>query len=151
MNYNRNSNNKRPYSEKKQTSEKKTYEPLKEEYYVTRAENVIKDLQKDAGKPHEQLTTSQIRNILSMLNEIYNEVIMTNDDKLSDTVQSKLQYLKIKIIYAAGRNRDVKTFVEDSQIDQHLDHIGDSREKFILYSHYMEALVAYHRFYGGRD
>lgn len=86
-----------------------------------------------------------------MMNEIYNEVIMTNDDKLSDTVQSKLQYLKIKIIYAAGRNRDVKTFVEDSQIDQHLDHIGDSREKFILYSHYMEALVAYHRFYGGRD
>lgn len=139
MNYNRNSNNNRQYYEKK------PYEPLKEESYVERAENVIKNLYKN------RLTTSQIRNILSMMNEIYNEVIMTNDDKLSDTIQSKLQYLKIKIIYAAGRNRDVKTFVEDSQIDQHLDHIGDSREKFILYSHYMEALVAYHRFYGGRD
>lgn len=145
MSYNRNSKNNRHYPEKKQASYKKTYEPLKEEDYVTRAENVIKNLSKN------RLTTSQIRNILSMMNEIYNEVIMTNDDKLSESVQSKLRYLKVKIIYAAGRNSDVKTFVEDSQIDQHLDHIGDSREKFILYSHYMEALVAYHRFYGGRD
>lgn len=145
MNYNRNSNKKRPYPEKKQASYEKTYEPLKEEDYVTRAENVIKDL------PKNSLTTSQIRNILSMLNEIYNEVIMTNDDRLSESVQNRLRYLKVKIIYAAGRNSDVKTFVEESQIDEHLDKIGDSREKFILYSHYMEALVAYHRFHGGRE
>lgn len=145
MSYNRKSNNNRQYYEKKQHSNKKPYEPLNEGDYVTRAENVIKNLYKN------RLTTSQIRNILSMLNEIYNEVIMTNDDKLSEAVQNRLRYLKVKIIYAAGRNNDVKTFVEDSQIDQHLDHIGDSREKFILYTHYMEALVAYHRFHGGRD
>ena len=86
-----------------------------------------------------------------MLNEIYNEVTTSPDETLSSAVQNRLRYLKIKLIYAAGRNRAVKKFMEASQIDQHLDHIGDSREKFILYSHYMEALVAYHRFHGGKD
>lgn len=130
---------------------KKIYSPLEEESYVARAEKVINDLQSNRGRYEPQLTTSQIRNILSMLNEIYNEVTASPDETLSSAVQNRLRYLKIKLIYAAGRNRAVKKFMEASQIDQHLDHIGDSREKFILYSHYMEALVAYHRFHGGKD
>lgn len=117
---------------------------LTEEGYVKRAEQVIKNLN---GK----LTTSQIRNILSMINQIYNDVMMIPDETLSQEVQSQLRYLKVKIIYAAGRSQDVKRFVEASQIDQLVDHIGSSRKNFILYTHYMEALVAYHRFYGGRD
>jgi len=32
-----------------------------------------------------------------------------------------------------------------------LNHMGDSRENFIKFARYMEALVAYHRFHGGRD
>jgi len=62
-----------------------------------------------------------------------------------------LQYLKVKLIYAAGRHKEVKNFILASDIDRYLDNIGDSKEAFILYSRYMEALVAYHRFYGGRD
>lgn len=121
------------------------YQPLEEETYVKRAENVIKKLQGN------KLTTTQLRNILSMLNEIYNDVMLNPNDTLSEEIKNRLQYLKIKLIYAAGRNKDVKTFMIESQIDQHLDYIDNSREKFILYSHYMEALVAYHRFYDDKD
>ena len=32
-----------------------------------------------------------------------------------------------------------------------LKAIGDSREKAIHYIHYLEAIVAYHRFFGGRE
>ena len=117
----------------------KPYEALNEKTYVKRAEEVMLD--------NKKLSTSQIRNILSMLNQIYNDVIITTESVLSEDIKSQLQYLKVKLIYAAGRNQDVKKFVLESQIDQHLDHIGDSKEAFILYSRYMEALVAYHKFY----
>ena len=145
MAYNQsNSRGKQQYHDDENDTTKK-YQPLEEETYVKRAENVIANLGRN------RLTTTQLRNILSMLNEIYNDVMLTASDTLSSDVQNRLRYLKIKLIYAAGRNKDVKSFMEASQIDQHLDYIGNSREKFILYSHYMEALVAYHRFYGGKD
>lgn len=132
------------YNKNKPIQTPKPCEMLVEEDYVQRAERVIKGLD---GK----LTTSQIRNILSMINQLYNDVIMTPSETLSQEVQSQLRYLKVKIIYAAGRKTEVKRFVEASQIDQLIDHIGSSRKNFILYTHYMEALVAYHRFYDGRD
>jgi len=123
----------------------KPYEPLQKENYVQRAEAVIKTL------GAKRLTTSQIRNILSMLNQIYNDVIVSTDETLSEETQSQLRYLKVKLIYAAGRDQKVKAFIEESQIDRHLDKIGNSREQFILYSRYMEALVAYHKFHDGND
>ena len=123
----------------------KPYEPLQKENYVQRAEKVIKAL------GAKSLSTSQIRNILSMLSQIYNDVIVSTDETLSEEIQSQLRYLKVKLIYAAGREQNVKAFIEMSQIDRHLDKIGNSREQFILYSRYMEALVAYHKFYNSND
>ena len=29
--------------------------------------------------------------------------------------------------------------------------VGKDRKKFLAFSHYMEALVAYHRYYGGSE
>ncbi len=130
-----------------QTAPRKPYEALQEENYVTRAENVIKELK----NTRVNVTTSQIRNILAMVSQIYNNVIIDTDETLSETVQSQLRYLKIKIVYAAGREDTVRKFVEESQIAQLLDAIGSSRQNFMLYAHYMEALVAYHRFYDGRN
>lgn len=130
-----------------QTAPHKLYEALQEENYVTRAENVIKELK----NTRVNVTTSQIRNILAMVSQIYNNVIIDTDETLSETVQSQLRYLKIKIVYAAGREDTVRKFVEESQIARLLDDIGSSRQNFILYAHYMEALVAYHRFYDGRN
>lgn len=130
------------------TAPQKPCEALTEESYVDRAEKVIRDLKE---KNQLKVTTSQIRNILSMVNQLYNDVIMTTDEKLSADIQAQLRYLKIKIVYAAGRNIDVRRFTEESQIDKLIDHIDGNRKKFILYAHYMEALVAYHRFYGGNE
>ena len=35
--------------------------------------------------------------------------------------------------------------------EEYIKGIQMNREKFIRFAHYMEALVAYHRYYGGRD
>lgn len=64
---------------------------------------------------------------------------------------SKLMRLRVRMVYDAGRERDVKDFVEQAKLLEYLKGVGDSREAMIQFAHYVEALVAYHRYLGGRD
>jgi len=127
-------------------SEKKK---LDKKTYVDEAEKAIEHLPRDKRNPNKikiRLTSNQIRNILSLINELY-DMVRTNTEKtLSDDVQSHVQYVKMKIIYAAGRDDTVKDFIEKSSLISYLNGIDDSREDLILVCHYMEALVAYHRY-----
>ena len=63
----------------------------------------------------------------------------------------RINYLKIRFVYEAGREPKVKTLVTKAEILQHIDEIKDSRKQYILFSRYMEALVAYRKFLGGHD
>lgn len=119
--------------------------------YVNRAEKVILELQKQEGKNYRNFTTSKIRNILSMVNEIYNEVMSDNNEKLSDRIQDKIMHLKVRLIYECGRERIVKKFYNEAGLDEIISNIGDSREKFVSFVRYMEALVAYHLYHGGKE
>ncbi len=119
--------------------------------YVNRAEKVILELQKQEGKNYRNFTTSKIRNILSMVNEIYNEVMSDNNEKLSDRIQDKIMHLKVRLIYECGRERIVKKFYDKAGLDEIISSIGDSREKFVSFVRYMEALVAYHLYHGGKE
>lgn len=119
--------------------------------YVDTAETVVGQLRKDKKGKNIRLTTSKIRNILAMVSEIYNEVIHEKGEKLSVKSQERIQYLRLRITYEAGRDDDVKDFVNKSELLQMLKKIGNNKEEFLLFCRYLEALVAYHRFYGGRD
>jgi CRISPR-associated protein Csm2 len=119
--------------------------------YVDTAETVVGQLRKDKKGKNIRLTTSKIRNILAMVSEIYNEVIHEKGEKLSGKSQERIQYLRLRITYEAGRDDDVKDFVDKSELLQMLKKIGNNKEEFLLFCRYLEALVAYHRFYGGRD
>lgn len=121
--------------------------------YVEEAEKVIKSMRrKDRnGKDVIDLTTSKIRNLLSMISQIYNVANHETGKKINEDLQSQVQYFKMRFAYEAGRERTVKDFQEKAEIFSNIDKIGDSREKLICFCHYMEALVAYHKFYGGRD
>lgn len=55
------------------------------------------------------------------------------------------------MLYEAGRDKDVKYFLEVAKLVEYLKDIGTSRAKLLNYFHYMEALVAYHKFYGGKE
>ncbi len=125
--------------------------PLDKLTYVKQAEGVIRDEISKDNYDKPKITTSQIRNILTMTNELYNAVRFSNEEKLSEKLRSHIQYTKMKIAYSAGRDNTVKDFVEKSCLMQYLDEIGESRDKLITFCHYAEALVAYHKFYGGKD
>ena len=127
---------------------------LTEETYVEAAEQAIRAIcsEKDKrGMLVTPVTTSKIRNLLAMTSDIYNEVINCKSDTLSSDIVGRINYLKIRFIYEAGREPKVKKLVEKAAILEHIDEIKDSRKQYILFSRYMEALVAYRKFLGGRD
>lgn len=125
---------------------------ITQENYVNTAEKVMRDIcQPDNPKYKKYLSTSQIRNLLAMISDIYNNVRRTRSEKLDIDVISDIQYLKLHIVYEAGRQNTVKEFVEKADLLNQIDTINNSKAQFMLFSHYMEALVAYRKFYGGKD
>lgn len=134
--------------------ERRTKMRLTEENYVELAEKVMGDICDERDKKDRKVppvTTSKIRNLLAMTADIYNEVIGSQDDKLSNEIRGKINYLKIRFVYEAGREPKVKTLVKKADIIQHIEDIKDSRTQFILFSRYMEALVAYRKYLDEHD
>ena len=66
-------------------------------------------------------------------------------------IKGQINYMKIRFVYESGREATVKNLVEQADILTHIDEIGDSREQYILFNRYMEALVAYRKFYVEHD
>lgn len=120
---------------------------LNEKTYVDTAEAVIKTL---SGRK-TLLSTSKIRNLLSMISSMYDEVRRARRESLSEAEQEKIQYIRLHFAYEAGRDKNVKAFVVEADIFEHIKDIGDNKARFLLFCRYMEALVAYHRYHGGKE
>ncbi len=127
---------------------------ITEDNYVDQAQSVILSLQKKTdkrGKPIQLVTTSKLRNLLAMSADIYNEAVALRTDQLTEEINSRIQYLRIRFIYESGREEKVKDLVTTGKILEILQEIQGSKKNYILFSHYMEALVAFRKFYGGKD
>ena len=120
--------------------------------YVEDAEKVVKDWYSTRDK---KITTSKIRGLLSGMSDIYNDVVRVEGEELPQDIVDRIQYLKVQFVYEYGRDDkkdgSVRRFINESKILNKIDQIGTSKKKFIEMERYMEALVAYHRFYGGKD
>lgn len=123
---------------------------LEKTNYVDMAENAVKRLERNKNG-NLILTTSKIRNILSMISTIYNEVIHHPADKLNEDMVERLKYLKMRFAYEAGREKAVKNLIEVAKIFEIIEWVGDDKQKCILFCKYMESIVAYHKFNGGKD
>lgn len=129
------------------------------EDYVDKAEKLM-------GELKGVVTTTKLRDLMAQVNELYNDIVLEPDEKLDKKYIDAIRHLKVKMIYDAGRDRQEKLFGNDRNDPRFKDgklthffkrtelldmvgNIGDSREKFLNYCKYFEALVAYHKFYGG--
>lgn len=112
--------------------------------YVDAAEKLMKD-------SYRFITTSKLRNILSLLMDAYNTESLRTADTIAEESTVKLQMARIRLAYECGRDSKTKRFVEDANLLPWLKEIGTSRDMLLHYVHYLEALVAYHRFFGGRE
>jgi len=120
---------------------------------IQKAENAIKKIKDDRGRI--RLSTSQIRKFLAGVNKINNKLLVyeagnMESKSLPQDIVADIDYLKIRLVYQAGKERDVKMFISTAEILKYLDDIGNSITKFKEFYKYSEALVAYHRYHGGR-
>ena len=135
------------------------YEKLSDDNYVIIAEKVLisfknEENNKNTKEEFYMVTTTKLRNLLSMISDIYNDVVTPgstegNSDKLNADITKRINYLKVKVVYESGRDNSVRKFVDRANISKHLDDVIKSKSKadFILFCRYMEALVAYRKFY----
>lgn len=127
---------------------------INEENYVDQAEQTILHLQQEherSGKRKEMVTTSKLRSILAMAADIYNQILNESGEKLSTEICGRISYLRVRVIYECGREIKVKEFVNQAGLLEILSDIKGSRKNYLLFHKYMEALVAFHRFYGGKE
>ncbi len=131
-------------------------EKLTELNYVDKADKVMQNMTRTYytknGKERRKidLSTSKIRKLLAMISELYNDVSregINKKEKLSDEMLSRIQYIKMYFAYEAGRENQVGYFVKEADIFEIIDDIGSDRKKLINFCHYMEALVAYRKYY----
>lgn len=135
--------------------------------YVDRADKVMRALSEEAQKSYgsKMVTTSQIRKFLTAVNRVNGKIDQfKNGNKSSasgripEDLQMEIKFLKVKLVYQigradSGRNRanPVKEFADKSGLIGEIDKIGDSLERYENFARYVEALVAFHKFYGGKD
>ncbi len=135
--------------------EKKSVKVIDNENYVERAEKVIVSLKNKVnprnGRPVPMVTTSKIRNLLAMTADIYNEVMASSDENLSSDLKARIEYLRVHFVYESGREAGVRNLVQEAGILEILKSMNGTKADYILFNRYMEALVAFHKYYGGKD
>lgn len=121
--------------------------------YVDDAQRVMEKLSQDK---RNMVTKSQIRKFLAAVNAVTAEVeqyrLSQKGTKLPEDLRMQVKFLKVKLAYQIGRmGPPVKDFNEEAKLMEWIDGIGDSVEKYQKFARYVEALVAFHKFYGGKD
>ena len=131
------------------------------------------------------VTTSKIRNLLSLVTDIYNDESIRTEDKLKPDSVVKLNLMRVRVAYEYGRDtgenksrnkeegsdrdrgesngRDkekssgketvypMREFKTQAHQREYLKGISTDRADLIRFAHYMEALVAFHRYLGGKE
>lgn len=134
------------------------------ENIVDKAELAIKSIRKPNKKNHDKLVielkTNQIRKILTTVNILKNKVDIykiakPQVKKLDEELQMEIEFLRVNIAYQIGREKGkenlVREFVEKADLLNMVKNINGDIKAFENFCRYIEALVAFHKFYGGQE
>lgn len=130
------------------------------ENIVDKAELAIKSIRKPNKKNHDKLVielkTNQIRKILTAVNILKNKVDIykianPQAKKLDEELQMEIEFLRVSISYQVGREKLVREFVEKADLLNMVKNINGDIKAFENFCRYIEALVAFHKFYGGQE
>lgn len=130
------------------------------ENIVDKAELAIKSIGKpDKNNPNKlyiKLKTNQIRKILTAVNILKNKVDIykiakSKEKKLDEELQMEIEFLRVNMSYQAGRDNLVREFIEKADLLNMVKDINGDIKAFEKFCKYVEALVAFHKFYGGQD
>lgn len=100
------------------------------------------------------LKTNQIRKFLDAIRQLENNVVRKVVEKgEKDFSKEELLLLKVHLAYAAGREGKVKPFmrVVNAVIDKAREKGKEGFEDFKKVVKFIESIIAYHKFYGGKE
>lgn len=103
------------------------------------------------------LTTNQIRKFLTAVNTLTNKITLYRHQQeqtreMSEDLAKEVRFLKVKLAYQVARgNKGVKRFAEDTQLKEYIDTVGTDLKEYMAFAQFIEALVAYHKFYGEKE
>ena len=107
---------------------------------------------------NRRISTTKIRNLLGLLTDCYQSENRTTAEKIALESAEALDALHVRMINEIGRdksnsNNNVGPFVRETELLQYLAGVRGSRNRKALlrFYHYMEALVAYHKYMGGKE
>ncbi|MBD3949410.1 type III-A CRISPR-associated protein Csm2 [Tuanshanicoccus lijuaniae] len=117
---------------------------LNDKNYVEKAELVIKKMKRtiDSGT----LTTTKIRKILILSSYLFDAA----QKEAFESLVGRINYVRVQFVYQASRDRELKKLVKEAQLIECVKEITD-KASLIRFCRYMEALVAYFKYYGGKD
>ena len=139
-------NSRSSYGQQKELPPEITPKKVPEDY-VDEAERIMRSLM-SGGKT---VTTSKLRNLLSLVTDIFNTENIRTEEKLRPESIVKLNLMRVRVAYECGRDDTVKSFVAQTNLLEYLKGISTDRADLIRFAHYMEALVAFHRYFGGKE
>ena len=122
--------------------------------YVEAAKKVIEDILVDKNghsRIEKAVTTTKVRNLFSLANDICNLERYRKGETLIQESEAMLKQMYVRVIFEYGRDRRTKQFIDKSKILQYINWIDGNRERLIRFAMYMEALVSFHRYYGGKE
>ena len=121
----------------KKAVENKTFSTLRTDVLVEQAQKIGKSLANGG------LKTTQIRKFLDAVN-----AIKSRGAQEKDYYKNQCILLKPKLAYATVRQDQVRPLM--TVLEPCIDKVH-SEEDFMHFHRFVEAIVAYHRYHGGRD
>lgn len=127
---------------------------------VDRAEKVIKALVLSVGPMQgdsNDKNTNQLRKILSAFISVQRKVEIENQTRrieeriISDDLALEIKMLKATFLYQAVREKQtskyLKAFLAESKIQEEIEKVGNDYKQFQLLCKYVEALIAFQKYY----
>ena len=110
-----------------------------------------------------ELTTTQLRKFLNEVVRIGNRVetlkakrLQAGDhsNALPEELKDEVEFLDVKLMYQVGRDRKmgpVERFYEKGKMSQQIVAASAGIKEFERFADLMEAIVALHKYHGGKD
>lgn len=119
-------------------------EPVIPENYVDLAEQLMKE-------NYSLITKTKMQNVLRLASDVYNAENQRTEERLLKKSTDQIKLLRIRLAYECGRDAQVRQFVESANLFEYLAKLSSvgscTRQDLLDFYHYMEALVAFHRYY----
>lgn len=126
-------------------------EPIPDDY-VKQAKTVMEVLRKpNPTRKWSPVTTTKIRNLFSLVVDVCSEEERRSESTLQDESIARLKRMYVRAVYEFGRDDATREFIEQAKLLEYLEWIGDDRKRLIRFTRYMEALIAFHRYFGGKE